>query len=85
LDNYKFGIFAFIIFCIIGYLGYRKNNQPCKKCGGIRKVIKIKDPMGKNITKTITIGIDLGFLNPNKLIKYKCVSCGNITNEKIRH
>lgn len=84
MENYKFGIIGFILFCIFGYLEYRKSNKPCKKCGGKRKVIKVKDPLGKNLSKTITIGIDLGSFNPKILIKYKCETCGSITNEKRR-
>ena len=85
MDNYKFEIIGFILFCILGYFEYWKHNKPCKKCGGKRKVIKVKDLLGKNLTKTVTIGIDLGSLNPKKLIKYKCESCSDITNEKRRY
>jgi hypothetical protein len=85
LDNFEFGILAFIVFCIAGYFEYRRHNKPCEKCGGKLKVIRVKDPLGKNITKTITIGLDLGSNNHKKLVKYKCTQCGCIANKTVRN
>lgn len=81
MQDIYFVIFAFILFVAGGTFEYLRRNKPCEKCGGKLEVVSVKDPFGKNITKTITIGISFGFLH-KKLVKLKCKSCGQITNKK---
>ena len=81
LEDIKFIIFGLVFFLVGGAFEYFRRNKPCEKCGGKMKVVGVKDPLGKNITKTTTIGISLGFPH-DKLVKLKCNKCGQIKNEK---
>lgn len=80
-EDVKFILIAVVVMTVAGIFEYRKRNRPCKKCGGKCEVIGVKDPFGKNITKTTTVGIHFG-IDHKRLYKLKCKECGNITNEK---
>ena len=83
MQDINFIILGFLFFLLGGTFQYLRRNKPCKKGGGEMEVIGVKDPLGKNITKTITIGIHLGFPH-SKLVKRKCKNCGQIENVKWR-
>ena len=80
-EDIKLIVVGLIVITCIGFFEHRKRNKLCERCGGRRKLITVKDPIGKNISKTSTVGIYLG-VSHKKLYKLKCQNCGHITSEK---
>ena len=71
-------VLSFIAVAVyhIWYTYFRK----CTKCGGKIRLDEVKDSMGHNITKTITITFWKG---PRKYTEtFKCQSCGATETHK---
>jgi len=81
LQDFKFVLVGALVFVTFGVFEYYRKNRPCEECGGKLDVIRTKDPLGKNLTNNITVGLSLGFPH-NRMVKKKCRECGHIVNSK---
>ena len=81
MQDIKFIIFGLVFFVIGGTFEYLRRSKACVKCGAKMEVVRVRDPLGKNVSKTITFGVSLGFPH-SKMVKLKCRKCGELNNKK---
>jgi hypothetical protein len=75
-------IIAVVVAAYVAFSAWRYYNRKCEECGGKVRLDRIKDSMGHNISKKVTISLWRGPRQNTNV--YKCQDCGHELEERYR-